>query len=193
MNRKIYTYADYEKLPEGPAYQLIDGDLVMTPAPTPFHQAVLTRLTTLFFQFVEELNLGTVFCSPIDVYFSETETYQPDVVFVSKANAGIIGEKRIDGAPDLVVEILSSGTGYYDLTHKKAVYQALGVKEYWIIDPQERTIEVLENKDGEFCVVGTAGTARENRRVSSKLLNGFFVDVETLFRPIADQPGLRQS
>jgi len=154
FSRKAYTYADYEKLPEGPAYQLIDGDLIMTPSPTPFHQIILGRMYSSLAGFVHSRKLGMVFLSPIDVYFSETETYQPDIIFVSHQRRLLIGEKKIEGAPDLVVEILSPGTGYYDLTHKRSVYQASGVKEYWIIDPQERSIEVLENAGNEFSGLG---------------------------------------
>ncbi len=181
LKRKIYTYQDYEKLPEGPAYQLIDGDLIMTPAPTVYHQAIAARVFEALSEYVRKRNSGVVFFSPIDVYLSETETYQPDVVFISKVNSRIIGEKKVEGAPDLVVEILSPGTGYYDLTHKKSVYESSGVKEYWLIDPQEKSIEVLENIGNKFRVVSSA---RNKGEVASTLLDGLRINVEALFRPI---------
>jgi len=180
--RKMYTYADYEKLPQRPAYQLIDGDLVMTPAPTLYHQAIVFRLLMTMGNFVENQKLGTVFCSPIDVCLSDTETYQPDIVYVHRDRMHILGEKNIGGSPDVIVEILSPGTGYYDLTHKKNIYQSAGVKEYWIVDPLERTIEILQNRGGEFCMVERG---QERGRVGSILLDGLFIDLEDIFRPIA--------
>jgi Uma2 family endonuclease len=183
FRRKTYTYADYEKLPEHPAYQLIDGDLVMTPAPTPYHQEILGRMYTTLREFVQHHKLGIVLPSPIDVYLTETETYQPDIVFVSKERMEIIGEKKIEGPPDLLVEILSPGTAYYDLIHKNRIYDTSGVKEYWIVDPQEATIEVLENTSEGFLV---AGRVRTRGRVNSRLLKGFGIDIEPLLRPIGE-------
>jgi len=181
--RKMYTYADYEKLPQRPAYQLIDGDLVMTPAPTPYHQIILGRMHLTITEFVHFNKLGTVFLSPIDVYLSDTETYQPDIIYISNQRRLLIGEKKIEGAPDLVVEILSPGTGYYDLTHKRNVYQTSGVTEYWIVDPQEKTIMVFENGGGEFRV---ASEVRKEGKAASTLLSGFMVDAGMLFRPIGE-------
>ena len=172
------TYADYAALDEGAPYQLIDGELVMTPAPTFFHQLVVWRLGTDLFTFVEQQERGVVVGSPVDVYFSETETYQPDLVFISKDRLNIITEQKINGAPDLVVEILSPATGYYDLTKKRRVYEASGVKEYWIVDPIEHTVEVLENVEGTY---ETVAKTHQKGRVPSRLLDGFEVDLERLF------------
>ena len=183
FKRKIYTYQYYEKLPEGPAYQLIDGDLIMTPAPTLYHQAIVGQMFEALSEFVKRKHLGVVFLSPIDVYLSETETYQPDVVFISSERRTILGEKKVEGAPDLIVEILSPSTGYYDLTHKKSIYESSGVKEYWLIDPQERSIEVLENVGREFRV---AGVAKDKGTVASAILDGFSVKLQELFRLIGE-------
>ena len=172
------TYADYAALDEGAPYQLIDGELVMTPAPTFFHQLVVWCLGTDLFTFVKQHELGVVVGSPVDVYFSETETYQPDLVFISKDRLDIVTEQKINGAPDLVVEVLSPATGYYDLTKKRRVYEVSGVKEYWIVDPIERTAEVLENVEGTY---ETVAKAHQKGRVLSRLLDGFEVDLERLF------------
>ncbi len=136
QEKRIYTYADYEKLPEGAPYQLIGGDLVKEPSPVPYHQILSRRIEFELVKFVEERALGEVLYAPMDVYLSDTEVYQPDILFISKERMSIIGEKKIEAAPDLVIEILSPSSAYYDLRHKKNVYETSGVKEYWVVDPQ---------------------------------------------------------
>jgi Uma2 family endonuclease len=176
--KKQYTYEDYEKLPEGAPYQLIGGELVMTPSPVPYHQIILRKIGFELVKFVEERKLGEVIYAPMDVYLSETETYQPDIIFISNERLNIIGDKKIEAAPDLVIEILSESTAYYDLRHKKRVYEKTGVKEYWIVDPMEKGIEVYENVGGGFKIFGQA---TEKGRVNSKLLEGFSVELEKIF------------
>lgn len=176
--KKQYTYEDYEKLPEGAPYQLIGGELVMTPSPVPYHQIISRRIEFELVKFVEERKLGEVIDAPMDVYLSETETYQPDIIFISNERLNIIGDKKIEAAPDLVIEILSESTAYYDLKHKKRVYEKSGVKEYWIVDPMEKSIEVYENVNGEFKIFDQA---MEKGRVNSKLLEGFGVELEKVF------------
>lgn len=176
--KRPLTYADYEKLPEGTPYQLIGGELVMTPSPVPYHQRISRRIEFELLKFVEAKDIGEVLDAPIDVYLSETETYQPDIIFISKDRLDIIGEKKIEAAPDLVIEILSPGTAYYDLIHKKNIYEQCGVKEYWIVDPMEQSIEVYENTKKEFKL---ADKARKKGRITSKLLKDFSIEVEKVF------------
>ncbi|MDA8337926.1 MAG: Uma2 family endonuclease [Nitrospiraceae bacterium] len=176
--KKQYTYEDYEKLPEGAPYQLIGGELIMTPSPVPYHQIISRRIEFELLKFVEDRKLGEVIDAPMDVYLSETETYQPDIIFISNERMNIIGEKKIEAAPDLVIEILSESTAYYDLRHKKRIYESSGVKEYWIADPMEKSIEVYENVNGEFKIYSQA---MEKGRVNSKLLEGFGVELEKVF------------
>ena len=149
-SREIYTYQDYAKLPEGAPYQLINGKLIMTPAPTIYHQRLAREIFMLLMNFVKHHRLGEMFFSPIDVYLSETETFQPDIIYVSNDRLSIIGEKKIEGPPDLIIEILSPTTAYYDLRHKKQIYEKHDVKEYWIVDPIETSVEVFENKNKSF-------------------------------------------
>ena len=176
--KKQYTYEDYEKLPEGAPYQLIGGELIMTPSPVPYHQIISRRIEFELLKFVEDRKLGEVIDAPMDVYLSETETYQPDIIFISNERMNIIGEKKIEAAPDLVIEILSESTAYYDLRHKKRIYESSGVKEYWIADPMEKSIEVYENVNGEFKIYSQA---MGKGRVNSKLLEGFGVELEKIF------------
>lgn len=172
------TYKDYEQLPEGAPYQLIGGELILTPAPVPYHQIILGRIGFDLTKFIKERKSGEVIYAPIDVYLSETETYQPDIIFISNERLNIIGNKKIEAAPDLVIEILSESTAYYDLRLKKRVYEKSGVKEYWIVDPMEKTIEVYENINGEFKLFNQ-GQGKEI--VKSKLLEGFSVELEKIF------------
>lgn len=177
--KKQYTYEDYEKLPEGAPYQLIGGELIMTPSPVPYHQIISGRIEFELMKFVKEKKLGEVIDAPIDVYLSETETYQPDIIFISNERLNIIGDKKIEAAPDLVIEILSESTAYYDLRHKKRVYEKSEVLEYWIVDPMEKSIEIYENVNGEFKIFSQA---IEKGKVISKILDGFEVELERVFK-----------
>ena len=104
--------------------------------------------------------------------------YQPDILFVAKHRLALLTEQQAEGAPDLVVEVLSPATGYYDLTKKRRVYEAAGVQEYWIVDPIEHTVLVLDNIDRSYA---TLAEAREEGEVASRLLEGFVVDLPTMF------------
>ncbi len=176
--RKRYTYEDYSRLPEGAPYQLIGGELVIRPSPVSYHQIILRKIGFELVRFVDERGLGEILYAPIDVYLSQTETYQPDIIFISKERLDIIGEKRIEGAPDLVIEILSEATAYYDLRHKKHVYERTGVREYWIVDPIERSIDVYENTGGRFNLFSEA---IEKGMVRSRILDGFEIEIEKVF------------
>jgi Uma2 family endonuclease len=171
------TYQDYEQLPEGAPYQLIDGELVMSPSPIFYHQRIVLELSTQLNTFVKKNGLGAVVTAPMDVYLADTEIYQPDIIFISNERKHII-EERIKGAPDLIVEVLSPSNAYYDLIHKKNVYETKGVREYWIVDPQEKSIEVFENTGQEF---RSLAKAPQTGSVSSKVLKGFEVQLEKIF------------
>ncbi|NHM28859.1 Uma2 family endonuclease [Desulfofundulus sp. TPOSR] len=175
--KELYTYEDYARLPEGAPYQLIGGKLVMTPSPSTFHQLVLVRLLGHFLNYQAKENRGTVLVSPVDVYFNHEETFQPDIIFISRERTHIIEHNKINGAPDLVVEILSPSTAYYDLRKKYRVYERYGVKEYWIVDPEDETVEIYLNKDGRFIL---HQQVRRQGVVTSAILDGFKVEVAEL-------------
>ncbi len=136
----------FELMPEGTFCQLINGVLVMSPAPTTPHARVQGKIFSVLNNYVEERQLGEVFFAPVDVYLNRKNAFQPDILFVSKERGKIIEKKGIYGAPDLVIEILSEDR-LYDLKKKKAVYESSGVKEYWVVDPETKWCEgfVLEN------------------------------------------------
>ena len=168
VERKKYTLEDYERLPEGSPYQLIGGELVMSPAPAPEHQRVSIRLAVKLFNYLMQKAKGEVLYAPIDVYLDEENAYQPDIVVVLEGSKARITQKGIEGAPDLVVEILSPSTAYYDLTEKKEVYERSGVKEYWIVDPKRKTFEIYANTQEGFKLISQA---RGKGKVRSELLD----------------------
>src|SRR3989337_1269616 len=177
--KRVYTYADYEKLPEGAPYQLIGGNLIKEPAPVPYHQILSKRIELELATFVEKNGLGEVLYAPADVYFSETEVYQPDIMFISRDRMNIIGEKNIEAAPDLIIEILSPSSAYYDLRHKMRVYETSGVKVYWVVDPIETEIEVYQNINGEFRLFNKAC---QSGVIHSALLEWFAAELGKILR-----------
>lgn len=176
--KKVFTYEDYRQLPEGAPYQLIGGELVMTPVPGTYHQIVSMKLELQLAGFVLERGLGIVLDAPVDVNLGETETYQSDLLFISQERLKIIEPERVNGAPDLVVEILSPSTAYYDLRKKYKVYERSGVREYWIVDPEEKSVQVFVLRDRKFVLdqeVEGKGT------VYSRVIEGFAVSIESIF------------
>lgn len=176
--RESYTYDDYLKLPEGAPYQLIGGKLVMTPSPSPKHQEVSKKLAFMIVSFAEPAGLGQVYYAPLDVCLSDKDIFQPDIIFVGKEREDIIGKKNIQGAPDIVIEILSPASAYYDLREKFKTYEAGGVKEYWIVDPGIKKIEVYESVNMKFRLLCAA---EGEEHVFSKVLNGFSVALHDIF------------
>jgi Uma2 family endonuclease len=137
------TYEDYLYLPEdGKRHELIDGEHYVTPAPTLKHQAIVANLVFYLKGLVRDRRLGRLWPSPVDVILSEVDVVQPDVVFVSSARQAIAIDANVQGAPDLVIEILSPGTRRTDLVTKRHLYEKHGVLEYWVIDPELETVQV---------------------------------------------------
>lgn len=143
--RKRWTYAEFARLPDSGTtrYEIIDDQLVVSPAPSLHHQRVAGRVFARLFSFTEEHDLGEVFPAPLDVLFAEGDYMEPDIVFVRKERAGeVLSARGVEGPPDLVVEILSASTEARDRGVKLDRYRWFGVPEYWIADPDEGTIEV---------------------------------------------------
>lgn len=137
------TYDEYCLLPEdGNQYELFDGELVMTPSPNPQHQEIVTQLTTALNNYVQRKSLGKVYVAPLDTIFDEHTVLQPDILFVRRDRLDIVTKEAVNGAPDLVVEVLSPSTFHKDLRRKMAVYSQFGVSEYWVVDPETQVIEL---------------------------------------------------
>lgn len=145
-----YRIRDYQELPDRPRCELIHGRFYLSPSPTPLHQMVVFLLARLLARAVEPQG-GLVLPAPLDVVLAGHSAVQPDVIYVSRDRRDIVGE-RIEGAPDLLVEVLSPGTVRRDRLEKLALYAESGVREYWIVDPEERQIEFLIHQGGRFVV-----------------------------------------
>lgn len=162
--RKRWTYSEFARLPESGStrYEVIDDELVVTPAPSLHHQRIAGRLFARLFGFVQEHDLGEVFPAPLDVLLAEGDYMEPDLVFVRKDRADILSDRGVDGPPDLVVKILSPSTEARDRGVKLERYRLFGVPEYWIVDPDEGTIEVWNLVGGapEPVVRGRGDTLR---------------------------------
>lgn len=151
---------------------------MMVPAPNTRHQKVSWKILHRLGNFISDNNLGEIFDAPTDVVLADDVVVQPDILFISKERAGIIGEQAIMGDPDLAVEIISPSSIFNDSVRKREIYQKFGVKEYWLVFPEEKAIEVMTLEDGiyrELC------SAKEEGTVRSKLLQGFEVELKGVF------------
>jgi len=146
------TYEDYLALPEdGKRYEVVRGELFVTPAPAPKHQIVISRLMDALLRFKREQGLrGEVLTAPIDVVLAEDTFVQPDILFIPKERLSIIGEKAILGPPDLAIEVHSPSTHKLDHVTKRKAYAELGVREYWIVDPELEQVEVFVLEEGRL-------------------------------------------
>jgi Uma2 family endonuclease len=175
-----WTYDEYAALPDdGKRYEIMNGVLIMTPAPEPDHQSAIARLTYYLLQAIEFKGLGRVLPSPVDVRLTSDRVVQPDVLVVLNANLEKIARKYVVGGPDLVVEVASPGTAIYDRLSKFEAYEEAGVPEYWIVHPLEKTIEVLVLEDDGY---QSLGTFRRKDTLPSRVVPGITnVAVEQFF------------
>ncbi len=148
------TFADWLRLPDdGRLYEIIDGELLVSPPPGVLHQRIVGELHAQIRQHLRDSGRGEVLFAPVGVRLGD-DVLEPDLVVVLREHADRIGDQVIEGAPDVVVEILSPGTAKRDLVTKRAVYQAAGVAEYWIVDPASAAIEVLVLEHGVYVRLG---------------------------------------
>ena len=180
---RIYTYDDLASTPDdGKRYEIIGGELLVSPAPILDHQKVVGILFMLLRLFVSTNRLGEVYTAPTDVRLSPHNSVQPDILFISRERLHICRRQFVDGAPDLIIEVPSDRTRGVDLVRKRALYAMAGVPEYWIVDLADRTITVLTLVDGEYhSVEQREGVAR------SLVVPGFAVTVAEVFASLADE------
>ncbi len=179
--RPLLTYDDYLTFPDndGIRKEIIEGELFMSPAPSIKHQLILKRLSQLIDQYVQKNGLGEVLLAPCDVIFSNINVMQPDILFISRQNYEIITALNIQGTPDLLIEILSPSTIENDRIFKKLVYEKFGVKEYWLVDPEQETIEGWTLKQGRFQLFQKA---QKTEIFASKLIQGLELDLAPIFQ-----------
>ena len=174
---KEWTVSDYLLLGEiKTPCQLINGELIMSPAPTPYHQQISRRL----FKIIDTITAGKgeLFYAPIDLFMDDRNVFQPDLVFLSDNNKKFLTERGIEGPPDLVVEIISPSNSYTDRNQKKNSYLQFGILEYWIVDPGNETIEIYTPEGGLDVPVFFASKEGE---ISSAILKGRTFDLKEIF------------
>lgn len=177
--RVKFNYHDYLLFPaDGNRHEIIDGEHYMTPAPNIKHQRISRNLEWVFQKFLREHPVGEIFDAPCDVVFSGYDIVEPDLVYVAAENKKIITEKNIQGAPDLVVEILSPGTTETDLDLKKKLYEKNQVKEYWVADPDAETVLVFLLEDGLY---REAACLTRNEVLSTGLVPGMEIPLREVF------------
>lgn len=139
----------WESLPEGTLCQLINNNLIMSPAPKSIHQSILGKIFFEISKLLEDNKIGELYIAPFDVYLSKRNIFQPDLVFVANENLHLVEEKGLIGTPDIVIEILSPSISHIDLGEKRDVYENYGVKEYFIVDPNNKKVTslILEGKE----------------------------------------------
>lgn len=178
--RKL-SYDEFQMLPRDGSkrFELIEGEVFMTPSPNTEHQRAVARLLRRLADFVERNDRGEVFIAPYDIVFSKWTALEPDLLFVGKAQRSIITDANVQGVPDLVIEILSPSNKEYDRDTKLRAYEKAGVPEIWYFDPEDRTAEILNlGSDGRYRV--TARLSR-NARITSRVLPGFSLTLDRVF------------
>ena len=173
-----YTFQDLQKLPEwpeGPLIELIEGELYLVPSPTPLHQDITRNLIVIITEYLKKTPIGKIYNAPVDVKLSNEDVVIPDLLFIPKENDSIIKEKFIEGTPDLIIEILSSNKTR-DLIEKFELYQKCKVKEYWIINPQEKTITIFGLLDNGKFNDGTIFKSID--RIKTNVLKGIVCTLE---------------
>jgi Uma2 family endonuclease len=173
----------YFKMPEGPPYyELINGHLVMSPSPSFFHQKISGRLFQYIINYLDAHPIGHVLYAPSDVILNKINVYQPDIYFISNARRQLISKRGVEGAPDLVVEILSPSNAARDRREKRETYAGAGVQELWLIEPSK---QVLEVHPLSFGLNAPVTIVREAEIFRPAMFPGLQIDLAKLFQPIS--------
>lgn len=178
---KPKTYEDYLNTPDdGQRYELIDGEIFVSPSPILLHQEAVAELLVRLRAYAKQQGAGKVILSPMDVRLDRDIVVQPDLVFVRKGSAADNPEEpRIVGSPDLLIEVLSPSNRSHDQVRKRELYARFGVPEYWIVDPIQRTITMLTLNDGAY-----GETRRKAGALKSNVLPGFELNVSEFFEAV---------
>jgi Uma2 family endonuclease len=176
----LLTAEDYRALPDdGPRYQLVQGELFMAPAPNRYHQDILRNITFLLLQYLQTHPIGKLYFAPFDVYLTEHNVFQPDLLFVANNRLSTLQRDGAHGAPTLVIEILSDSSARLDGLAKKDIYMTTGVLEMWLIDPEEKSVAVFrlqENAEQPIAIW------KETDQFESACFPGLMIDASAIFK-----------
>jgi Uma2 family endonuclease len=173
------TYADLDAYDDPSLrYEIINGELVVSPAPSADHGQIIIRLIAAFWRIIDRDKLGRIWTAPGDVELGAHNIFQPDIYFVAQARRGIV-KGRVLGSPDLAIEVVSPSSRRRDYVAKRAQYETMGVKEYWIVDPMRRSVTVLVLENGVY-VSDDAGDGFAR----STIVPGVEVEVFPLFEDL---------
>jgi Uma2 family endonuclease len=177
--RRLYTYDEFiAEFPEtNQLCELWDGEVIFMGSPTFEHQEIVLRLYRLLYEWISARKLGKVITAPIDMVLSSHRATQPDIVFIAEDRLEIV-RKVIHGPGDLAVEVISLGGRNRDRIDKRDLYEQYGIKEYWIIDPEAQTIEVLHLDNGRYRLLMRA---TGDQKAASSLLPGFETTANAIF------------
>jgi Uma2 family endonuclease len=177
------TYDDFVRFPDdGKRHELIDGEHYVTPSPSRKHHAIAWNLATIIGPYLEAHPVGRAFTAPFDVVFSNFDVVEPDLLFISSARLeGILTTKHVRGATNLVVEIASRNTRSRDETLKRKLYERFGVKEYWVIEPDDDTIVVYRQGGNSYRREFDLAAARGDT-LTTPLLSGLQLPLKRIFR-----------
>jgi Uma2 family endonuclease len=177
------TYDDFVLFPDdGQRHELIDGEHYVTPSPSLWHQELSRRLVRLLILYQESHPGGRLFYAPLDCVFTIFDVVEPDVLFVTEDQLYILTEKHVRGAPALVVEILSPSTRRVDERTKRDLYDRVGVREYWVVDPESNAMSVYRrNSSGRFPVAAQLEAAQD-AELTTPLLPGFRLALAEYFQ-----------
>jgi Uma2 family endonuclease len=173
-----YSVEDFMRIPEETPVELIGGRLVHEPTPTIYHQRISFVLCIKLGIYVEERRLGLVFAAPTGVHLTIIDTYEPDICFIAEEHRGILGDALINGAPDMVIEILSPSNTRKEMRRKMEIYESTGVREYWIVDPKKKVVDCFTSIEGKFDL---AAHVDIDGIVRSTVIEGFEVEARTIF------------
>jgi len=177
------TYDDLELLPyDGKRHEIIDGEHVVTPSPMVRHQDVVGNVHFHIKAFLREHPIGKVFMAPTDVVLSPIDIVVPDLLFISSERRSILTAKNLQGAPDLVLEVLSDSTRRIDEVIKRKLYERFGVVEYWVADPAVDRLRIYR-RDGDVFARAVELSAEAGDSLTTRLLPGLAVPLAEIFPP----------
>jgi Uma2 family endonuclease len=175
-----YRRRDYEALPDEPRCELILGRFYLSPSPSLLHQIVAALLWRALDK-IAVAHRGRAYIAPLDVYLADHSVVQPDVLYISETRRDLV-QRRVEGAPDLLVEVLSPGTARRDRVQKLGAYAQYGVREYWLVDPVEKDFQFLVNEDGRFVI-----ETQDGPEYRSRVLPEIHLDIPAFWKEVEER------